>query len=618
MKAFGRPLLLALAMAAAALIPLPAEAATEHPVRTTPAGEFQPARGPNHLAWEQNTKGQPNHFDVFMQPDGGEPVRVNAGRSNAAMGGIDDDLLVFQQYRKKKSDLFTYDLNTGTRSKLPKKINSRQWEYWPSVSEPWLLFGRWKPRSDRRFLILHNLESGERRVLNKIRGANAFIGPGQVNGDYAVWWRCPNKGRCQVHRYQISTGAKTKLPNPGKYQRAPSVNAEGTVFLARGAKGCGGQVQIVKIAPDGTETVLTKFPPALDSRDTYAYTDERGITHVYYERFGCGRKTGSDIYEVMDPELTGSITVIKDAVPDAAVAFEFAPSANLQQSNFFLDDDGAGSNQRTFTGLAAGTYTVQEVNVPSEWQVVDLECVGDTDGDTTTGMALASINLDPGEDIVCTFTNARSGSITIVKDSVLDHPQNFEFDPSSNLQTTNFFLNDDGVGPNLVTFQNLNVPGTYTVRELATPAGWELTDLDCAGGGANTIESLGSATATIGLDAGEAVVCTFENTGSGSITVVKDAVPDSAQSFGFSTTGGLSPSTFTLDDDGVGSNQQPFTGLLAGTYTVTEDADPLGWQLTDITCEGGGSNTSDADRTATIGLEPGENVECTYTNTVLP
>jgi hypothetical protein len=501
MKPLARPLLVAVATATAALMPLPAEAATEHPVLITPAGEFQPARGPDHLAWEQNTKASPNHYDVFAQADGGGPIRVNAGRSNAAMGGIDDHTLVYQGYRKKKSDLFFYDLNTGQRSKLPKKVNSKQWEYWPSISEPWLLFGRWKMSKDARLLILLNLETGKRRVLNKIRGRDAFIGPGQVNGDYAVWWRCPTKGRCQVYRYQISTGTRVKIPNPGSYQRAPSVNAEGTVFLARGGKGCGGQVRIVKIALDGTETILAQFPEGLDSRDTFAFTDEGGITHVHYERFGCGRKTGSDIYQLMDPEITGSITIVKDAIPN--------------------------------------------------------------------------------------------------------DPTPFEFDPSSNLQTTNFFLADASSGPlpSQETFQELEVPGTYTVQEVSTPSGWELTDIACAGGGTNTTSSIATATATIELDAGEAVVCTFTNTEQGTIIVAKETDPDGfSQSFEFETDYG--PNFFLTDGETNDSGD-----LSPGTYSVSE-LTPSGWALPTASC-------SDGSAPSAIALGPGETVTCTFTNSLL-
>ena len=490
------------------------------------------------------------------------------------------------------------------------------------------------------------------------------------------------------------------MPNPGAYQRAPSVNPAGTVFLARGGKGCGAQVEIVRIGTDGAETVLTQFPPALDTRDTYAYTDENGVTHLDYERFGCGKKTGSDIFQVLDPELasltvntagsgsgtvtssppgitcgsdcseqypggtgvtllatadgdsyvagwtgggctgtgpctvtmdqsksvtatfelTGSIAVIKDAVPDDAQNFVFDPSPNLQAANFTLDDDADPTlpNVQTFTGLTAGTYTVAEIPAPG-WQIADLACVGDTDGDTTTGMPLATINLDPGEHIVCTYVNAREGSITIAKDSLPDHGQFFEFDPSPNLQTTNFLLDDDpgSPRPNQETFLNLGVPATYSVQEVNIPGGWALTDIRCAGGGPDTSVSTVMGTATIGLDAGEAVVCTFENTKQGSITIVKDAIGDDPQDFGFSATGGLAPSSFSLDDDAdpTLSNQRVYTGLLPGTFTVTEGSDPTGWQLTDIVCTGGGPNTTDAGRTATIGLDPGENVTCTFTNT---
>jgi len=406
MRSLSRSLLLAVATAAASLTPLPAEAATEHPVRTTPAGEFQPARGPNHFAWEQNTKAQPNHYDVLAQVDGGGPVRVNRGRTNAAMGGIDGDLLVYQQYRKGKSNLFLYDLNTGARSGLPRRVNSKKWEYWPSISRPWLLFGRWKMPKGARQLILLNLDTGEQRVLHRVGSRKAFIDPGQVNGDFAVWSTCPAKGRCQVYRYQISTGTRVQLGNPGSFQRAPSVAPDGTVFLSRGAKGCGGSVRIVKIGPDGTETVLVQFPVGLDSRDTFAHTDPSGVTHLYYERFACGKRTGSDIYEVLDPE-GGSITIRKDAVPNGPVNFQFDPSPNFAPFDFFLDDDSDPSlpNEVTASNLPAGqTYEVSEVNVPPGWQLTDITCVGGG-ANTTSAGATATIGLDPGENVVCTFTN---------------------------------------------------------------------------------------------------------------------------------------------------------------------------------------------------------------------
>jgi hypothetical protein len=110
----------------------------------------------------------------------------------------------------------------------------------------------------------------------------------------------------------------------------------------------------------------------------------------------------------------------------------------------------------------------------------------------------------------------------------------------------------------------------------------------------------------------------------GSITIIKDAVPNDAQDFSFSTTGGLSPATFLLDDDANGtlSNTQLFSGISSfTTYTVTE-ALVAHWTLsfgTPVCAVGspnGGSQSGNAGTgVLTINLKEGENVTCTFINT---
>ena len=60
--------------------------------------------------------------------------------------------------------------------------------------------------------------------------------------------------------------------------------------------------------------------------------------------------------------------------------------------------------------------------------------------------------------------------------------------------------------------------------------------------------------------------------GTGCIIIVKNTVPDDATDFDFTTTGGLSLSTFSLDDDADGtlSETKTFYSVTPGTYTVTE------------------------------------------------
>jgi len=97
----------------------------------------------------------------------------------------------------------------------------------------------------------------------------------------------------------------------------------------------------------------------------------------------------------------------------------------------------------------------------------------------------------------------------------------------------------------------------------------------------------------------------------GKLTIIKHTDPgDLDQDFGYTTTGGLSPSTFTLNDHGV--DTQVYTALQAGTYTVTEGADPVGFAFESLTCVGAGGSVS--GETATAVIVGGSDITCTYVN----
>lgn len=95
----------------------------------------------------------------------------------------------------------------------------------------------------------------------------------------------------------------------------------------------------------------------------------------------------------------------------------------------------------------------------------------------------------------------------------------------------------------------------------------------------------------------------------GTIVIEKQTDPDGApDSFGFTTTGGLTPATFSLTDDGT----RTYSNVLAGDYTVSEDA--AAGDLTSIACTGGTTSTNLATRTASITLAADETVRCVFTN----
>jgi hypothetical protein len=101
----------------------------------------------------------------------------------------------------------------------------------------------------------------------------------------------------------------------------------------------------------------------------------------------------------------------------------------------------------------------------------------------------------------------------------------------------------------------------------------------------------------------------------GSITVIMDSVPDDAQDFSY-TTNGLTPDTFTLDDDADPAlpNTQIYDNLPEGSYSITQKL-AFGFTI-DITCTDPDNGTV-VDRSAAtvdVDLDPEENIVCTFTN----
>jgi hypothetical protein len=93
----------------------------------------------------------------------------------------------------------------------------------------------------------------------------------------------------------------------------------------------------------------------------------------------------------------------------------------------------------------------------------------------------------------------------------------------------------------------------------------------------------------------------------GTIRIVKSTSPAGGAGFPFTET--ITNSAFVLNDAAV----QTFSNVAAGTYTVTEGT-AAGWSLTDVKCSDADSTGNPFARTATVRLQGGETVTCTFTN----
>src|SRR6266540_1480108 len=94
--------------------------------------------------------------------------------------------------------------------------------------------------------------------------------------------------------------------------------------------------------------------------------------------------------------------------------------------------------------------------------------------------------------------------------------------------------------------------------------------------------------------------------------IVHKVTENGDASFDYTTTGGLTPATFSLSNGGT----RTYTDVLSGSYSVTESAPPAGWTLKklDCTATGEGTSVTPSDATASIAMAGGGTVECTYTN----
>ena len=275
--------------------------------------------------------------------------------------------------------------------------------------------------------------------------------------------------------------------------------------------------------------------------------------------------------------------------------------------------------QKTFSNIVAGTYTVTEDDpAANSFNLKTLACV-DSDGSgvaSTTVLAtrVATINLDPGETVTCTFTNERirePGNIIIRKQTVGGVGA---FDYTGDLGVFSITTTDATVVA-YPTFTSV-AAGRYNVSE-TVPAGWDLTNLSCSDPNEPSAEktTTSGVQASIYIDDGETVTCTYTNTKRGDLKLVKNTVGGDAE---FSFTHGISGLSAALTTVS-GTADDTSDKLVPGAgYAVSEDGE-AGWDLTSASCKLADGTTSTgtvlSGAITAITVEPGKTTTCTFANT---
>ncbi len=326
----------------------------------------------------------------------------------------------------------------------------------------------------------------------------------------------------------------------------------------------------------------------------------------------------------------GNIVIVKNSgVAAGTFTFNQTWSSGTGATTPFAITTVAPGNigQQQFSNITPGSYTVSETDPGTAFDLKSLQCV---DGANSTKASSPSspqlltsgtVNVDPGETVVCTFSNSKKGTIVIVKAAQPNLAAAFGFTASAPL--SNFSINGSGSQ----AFSNITateVNGTtYPVVEGTTP-GWALDSISCSNTASTT--DLIARQATISVGPGETVTCTFTNIAAPAALSLTKSVSgvDSTYpwSFDFTLTPPGTPSgTKTFAGTGnTTSVAQTWTGLVPGqSYTLGEQAAP-GWSSS-ISCTltaADGSISSSTTLPFTFIAQPGEAIGCAAGNAAQP
>jgi hypothetical protein len=271
------------------------------PVVTKRGWQYLPAATPNgaYVAYTESHFFRRRTVDtVFVKPAGAPRVQVTRRRHGFA-GGFDGTTLIYQvaNFRRGQSDIHLYDAATKVKS-TPPGVNTRAWEYEPTMSGNVILFGR-STRRRWRILLRDENTSTTTVLLNAPRRPQTLVDPGQIDGNWATWSRFSFRSNLgNVWRYDISGHHAELIPRPSRRaQYAPSIAPSGAMFYIRAKTGCGHHVVLRENVPGEADMPLYQFPAGYDVFKTYVVDEGGGVSSVYFDRVKCGTNR-ADIYKL--------------------------------------------------------------------------------------------------------------------------------------------------------------------------------------------------------------------------------------------------------------------------------------------------------------------------------
>ncbi|WP_402840253.1 VWA domain-containing protein [Microbacterium sp. GXS0129] len=306
---------------------------------------------------------------------------------------------------------------------------------------------------------------------------------------------------------------------------------------------------------------------------------------------------GSDAYRFVNDDEAASLTLIKQVVNDdggTAAASDWTLTATGSGAPAISLASGAASPAR------AGVPYVLAENGPSGYALTALSC----DNGHAVSVDSRTLTLALGEHVTCTFTNDDiAPTLTLRKDVINDNGGTRQPGDWSGLLSATA----DGETVTYLHNQTRSVAaGDYALSEQQL-SGYAQTDLSCVGSAAPLDD------AVITLQPGQNVTCTFTNDDIAPKLTLMKTVDNRHGGTADASAWELSA---TAADLPVLSGTSGVSGEVTANvpYTLEEQGDAPGYELSDISCTNGDGSPADP----TVTLLPGDDVTCAFTNADQP
>lgn len=269
-----------------------------------PEDQVLPSANETYLIWSANSEAFPNRYHAYGRVRGtSDRFRLDAPGTRGYAGGIDpgDNRAVYQQIDGQSSDLYTINLDTRVRRKLPALVDSAQWERSPRVSDAFYLFAR--DTATTTSLLLFDRSEKSIESLASYDITRFSVTPGGVGEQYATWTVC-TVFNCNAFVRDTLTDQTRKIPAAdGRPRYAPVVNErEAQVYYVRSGPSCGVAVRILRLPVTtlgATPVLLVALPDGIDTGLQQSVEDLGTQVDLWFSRYRCGPGQG-DIYRLRD------------------------------------------------------------------------------------------------------------------------------------------------------------------------------------------------------------------------------------------------------------------------------------------------------------------------------